>query len=204
MSPSRHLPIRPFRCYDCPVPFSCFSIANPNSPGPSEREGPRPVPRYEYFWGLDMSGAEQGAGGVSGLLAVSMDGVFYLPCYDHNGNIVRYASESGATAAAYVYDPYGNVVEATGLLAEQFTFDFSTKVHDRKLGLVAYQRRFLCPAIGRWINREMVFYACDSDSDIGYGRWRDHVAINAGGIYVGYSGLAFAWTHSEDGHDEQK
>ena len=29
------------------------------------------------------------------LLAVSMDGVFYIPCYDHNGNIVRYVSETG-------------------------------------------------------------------------------------------------------------
>ena len=39
----------------------------------------------ENFWGLDKSGTEQGAGGVEGLLAVSMDGVFYIPCYDHNG-----------------------------------------------------------------------------------------------------------------------
>ena len=38
----------------------------------------------EYFWGMDKSGTEQGAGGVEGLLAVSMDGVFYIPCYDHN------------------------------------------------------------------------------------------------------------------------
>ena len=63
---------------------------------------------------------------------------------------------SGAVAAEYVYDPYGNVVEATGALAEQFSFGFSTKVHDRELGLVAYQRRFLRPAIGRWINRDPI------------------------------------------------
>ena len=43
---------------------------------------------FEYFWGADKSGTEQGAGGVGGLLAVSMDGVLYIPCYDHNGNIV--------------------------------------------------------------------------------------------------------------------
>ena len=35
----------------------------------------------EYFWGADKSGSEQGAGGVEGLLAVSIDGVFYIPCY---------------------------------------------------------------------------------------------------------------------------
>ena len=110
----------------------------------------------EYFWGPDMSGAEQGAGGVGGLLAVSMDGVFYIPCYDHNGNIVWYVSEFGAVAAEYVYDPYGNVVETTGALAEQFSFGFSTKPLDHETGLVAYQRRFLRPAIGRWLNRDPI------------------------------------------------
>ncbi len=110
----------------------------------------------EYFWGLDMSGTEQGAGGVGGLLAVSIDGVFYIPCYDHNGNIVRYVSESGAVAAEYVYDPYGNVVETTGAIAEQFSFGFSAKVHDRETGLVGYQRRFLRPVIGRWLNRDPI------------------------------------------------
>jgi RHS repeat-associated protein len=113
-------------------------------------------PVCEYFWGPDMSGAEQGAGGVGGLLAVSMDSVFYIPCYDHNGNIVRYVSESGAIAAEYVYDPYGNVVEATGPLAEQFSFGFSTQVHDRGTGLVSYQRRFFRPVFGRWLNRDQI------------------------------------------------
>ena len=47
---------------------------------------------FEYFWGADKSGSEQGAGGVEGLLAVSVDGVFYIPCYDHNGNIIASSS----------------------------------------------------------------------------------------------------------------
>ena len=111
---------------------------------------------YEYFWGPDMSGTEQGAGGVGGLLAESIDGVFYLPCYDHNGNIVRYVSESGAVAAEYVYDPYGGIAEESGPLASAFTFGFSTKPLDRETALVSYQRRFYKPAIGRWINRDPI------------------------------------------------
>ena len=63
---------------------------------------------------------------------------------------------SGAIAAEYVYDPYGNVVETTGALAEQFSFGFSTKINDRELGLVGYQRRFLRPVIGRWLNRDPI------------------------------------------------
>ena len=110
----------------------------------------------EYYWGMDKSGTEQGAGGVGGLLAVSVDGAFFIPCYDHNGNIVRYVSEGGSVAAQYAYDPYGNVVEASGALADQFPFGFSTKYHDRETGMIAYQRRFYHPDLGRWLNRDPI------------------------------------------------
>ena len=125
----------------------------------------------EYFWGTDKSGTEQGAGGVGGLLAVSVDGAFYVPCYDHNGNIVRYVSETGGVAARYTYDPYGNITDMSGALATQFSFGFSTKYHDRETGLVAYQRRFYSPGLGRWLNRdpieeeggENLYGFCDND-----------------------------------------
>ena len=108
------------------------------------------------YWGPDLSGTEQGAGGVGGLLAVSLDGAFHLPCYDHNGNIVAYVSESGDLSAQYVYDPYGNLLAATGPLASQFAFGFSTKIHDREAGLISYQRRFYSPSLGRWLNRDPI------------------------------------------------
>ena len=109
-----------------------------------------------YFWGMDKSGTEQGAGGVGGLLAVSIDGAFFIPCYDHNGNIVRYISENGSTAAQYTYDPYGNTIEASGALADQFPFGFSTKYHDRETGFVSYLMRFYNPPDGRWLNRDPI------------------------------------------------
>ncbi len=111
---------------------------------------------FEYFWGMDKSGTEQGAGGVGGLLAVSVDGVFYIPCHDHNGNIVLYVSETGATAAQYTYDPYGNVIESSGPLADVFNFGFSTKCHDRETGMIGYQQRFYSPVLGRWLNRDPI------------------------------------------------
>ena len=111
---------------------------------------------FEYFWGMDKSGTEQDAGGVEGLLAVSMDGVFYIPCYDHNGNIVLYISETGGIAAQYTYDPYGNIIESSGPLADVFSFGFSTQYHDRETGMVGYKRRFYRPDLGRWLNRDPV------------------------------------------------
>ena len=59
----------------------------------------------EYFWGNDLSGSEQGAGGVGGLLATRIDGVFYVPVYGSNGNIMIYVGENGSIAAQYEYDP---------------------------------------------------------------------------------------------------
>jgi RHS repeat-associated protein len=126
----------------------------------------------EYYWGEDFSGTEQGAGGVGGLLAVSYDGEFYVPIYGGNGNIMGYVDESGAFAAKFVYDPYGDVVsiegdmplplkdsppvDISGLHGSDFSFGFSTKYHDREVGLVAYQLRSYSPVLGRWLNRDPI------------------------------------------------
>ena len=110
----------------------------------------------ENFWGNDLSGTEQGAGGVGGLLAVSIDGSFYFPCYDQIGNVVCYVSEAGAIAAQYVYDPYGSVIDQNGALADVFDIRFSTRYTDRETGLVSYKRRFYRPEHGRWLNRDPI------------------------------------------------
>ena len=88
--------------------------------------------------------------------AVSINGEFHIPCYDHNGNIVRYVSEAGTTSASYTYDPYGTVVEAEGPLADVLSFGFSTKYHDRETALVSYLVRFYNPPYGRWLNRDPI------------------------------------------------
>ena len=48
-----------------------------------------------YVWGRDLSGSLDGAGGVGGLLATEVDGVWYFPLYDNNGNVTDYVSETG-------------------------------------------------------------------------------------------------------------
>ena len=110
----------------------------------------------EYFWGIDKSGSEQGAGGVGGLLAVSVNGIFSIPCYDHNGNIVAYVSENGGIESLYVYDAYGNAIEQSGEKADVHSFGFSTKYHEREVSLIAYQKRFYRPDFGRWLNRDPI------------------------------------------------
>ena len=110
----------------------------------------------EYFWGPDLSGTEQGAGGVGGLLAVSANGAFHFPCYDHNGNVTCYVSESGAIAASYLYDAFGNMVGQSGAMAALFRHRFSTKYLDVETGHYYYGRRFYIPVLGRWLNRDPI------------------------------------------------
>ena len=56
-----------------------------------------------YFWGKDLSGTLQGAGGVGGLLYLTVDGVIYIPSDDNNGNITRYLDGNGNTVAEYTF-----------------------------------------------------------------------------------------------------
>ncbi|MBQ8112245.1 MAG: RHS repeat-associated core domain-containing protein, partial [Kiritimatiellae bacterium] len=39
---------------------------------------------------------------------------------------------------------------------EDFSFGFSTKYHDREVGLIAYQLRSYSPRLGRWLNRDPI------------------------------------------------
>ena len=91
-----------------------------------------------YYWGKDLSGTLQGAGGVGGLLYLTIDGVPYIPCYDNNGNITRYLDANGNTVAAYAYDAFGKTVSQSGPLADVFRHRFSTKYFDPETGLYYY------------------------------------------------------------------
>ena len=103
-----------------------------------------------------LSGTEQGAGGVGGLLAVSVDGQYYFPCSDHNGNVMAYVSESGAIVAQYTYTPFGEVMSAAGPMAGVFRLRFSTKYQDEATGLYYYGYRFYDPAMMRFISRDPI------------------------------------------------
>ena len=110
----------------------------------------------ENFWGNDLSGSEEVAGAVGGLLAVSVDGAYCFPCYDSNGNIMRYIGEDGSIVAQFAYDPYGNVLEQLGGTAELLRIRFSTKYADSEVGIVSYLMRFYKPLNGRWLNRDPI------------------------------------------------
>ena len=128
-----------------------------------------PAPRLvrAYAWGLDLSGTEQGAGGVGGLLMVEhvrgpgRPGAIWQPCYDGNGNISAYLDvATGALEEQHDYDPFGNEVvgdfdtTAGGLSCP---FGFSTKYTDAESGLCCYGFRYYIPSLGRWANQDPMY-----------------------------------------------
>ena len=109
-----------------------------------------------YHWGKDLSGSLQDAGGIGGLLYISIDGALYVPCYDNNGNITRYLDSTGSVVATYIYDSFGRTLSSSGPLANVFRHRFSTKYCDPETGLYYYGYRFFIPYLMRWLNRDPV------------------------------------------------
>src|SRR5206468_3121583 len=78
--------------------------------------------QYSFTWGTDLSGTRDGAGGVGGLISMtvhtgSLAGTYFY-CFDGNGNVVGLVnSADGTTAALYEYGPFGELLRASGPMA---------------------------------------------------------------------------------------
>lgn len=111
----------------------------------------------DFVWGLDLSGSLQGAGGIGGLLLWKNDRGHFLYVYDANGNVGQLVNAAtGAIAARYEYDPYGNVLVADGPEAQNNQFRFSTKYFDAETGLYYYGYRYYSTKLGRWTTRDPI------------------------------------------------
>ena len=118
---------------------------------------------FEYFWGADKSGSEQGAGGVGGLLYLTVSNSstpnsstqqLYIPCYDNIGNVTRYCDADGNTVAQYTYDAFGNIISQSGPFADFFRHRFSSKYYDIETDHYYYGYRFYSLSLMRWLNSD--------------------------------------------------
>jgi len=109
-----------------------------------------------FVWGLDLSGTMDGAGGVGGLLVVnSVANGAHFAAYDGNGNVVGLVKAAdGTLSAVYEYDPFGQTLRATGQMANENPFRFSTKRTDNTTRLVLYEFRPYSASLGRWLSRD--------------------------------------------------
>ncbi|MCG3128228.1 MAG: hypothetical protein CHACPFDD_03105 [Phycisphaerae bacterium] len=118
----------------------------------------------------DAAAGLHAAGGVGGLLAThdapggqpTRDFVHF---YDANGNVTQLIDlSSGAAAAKYEYDAFGNELVRTGTFAASNRFRFSTKYTDANTdfagegtdGLSHYGYRYYSPRLGRWMSRDPI------------------------------------------------
>jgi RHS repeat-associated protein len=121
-------------------------------------------PLASFTWGLDLSGSLHGAGGVGGLLWMSIpsgtNAGMYFYAYDGNGNVMALVNAGdGSVAARYEYGPFGELLRATGPMAKANPIRWSTKYQDDEMDLIMYpyrpysapNGRFLCKdPIGEW------------------------------------------------------
>ena len=117
-----------------------------------------------YVWGLDMSETMDGAGGVGGLLWMTLHtgsgptaGTHFC-AYDGNGNVVALASASdGSATGRYEYGPFGDPIRLSGPAATLNPFRFSTKRTDNSTDCVLYEYRVYSPSTGRWGRRDPIW-----------------------------------------------
>jgi len=119
------------------------------------------APVRTYTWGPDLSGSLHGAGGVGGLVCMTVySGVnsgTYFYSYDGNGNVSALIDAAdGVVTGNYEYTPFGGLVRATGDLARENKVRFSTKYYDDESEYSYYGHRYYNPSLGRWPNRDPI------------------------------------------------
>jgi RHS repeat-associated protein len=122
-----------------------------------------------FAWGLDLSGSEQGAGGIGGLVlgwtrangtlggeVNGTGGNTLRYVFDGNGNVMAALDDLGRVRAKYEYGPFGETLTSEGDLAADNPIRWSTKYTDGESGLVYYGYRYYNAGTGRWLNRDPV------------------------------------------------
>ncbi len=112
-----------------------------------------------YAWGLDLSGTPQAAGGIGGLVTVTVvsNSTSYFVGYDGNGNVSGLVSTTnGTTSANYEYGPFGETIRAEGPATSSSPCRFSTKFTDDESDLDYYGHRYYNSCTGRWLTRDPI------------------------------------------------
>ena len=81
------------------------------------------------------------------------------------GDVMYLIDANENTVAAYEYDPYGNIVSATGTMAEINPLRYRGYYYDAELEMYYLQSRYYDPQISRFINADIVL---DAEYVIGF------------------------------------
>lgn len=98
--------------------------------------------------------------------ALKYNGAVYYYITNLQGDVTYLVDANGTAAATYEYDPYGNIITATGTLAQINPLRYRGYYYDNETGLYYLQSRYYDPAVGRFINGDG--YASTGQGIIGY------------------------------------
>lgn len=91
-----------------------------------------------YAWGLDITGSMGATGGIGAMVQqvdYTSGTTAYLPGYDGQGNVTTLMTTAGVVAAAYEYEPFGELLRKDGAYAETNPLRNATKYTDRESNL---------------------------------------------------------------------
>ncbi len=109
-----------------------------------------------YFY-YDMNGRPYG---------LQYNGNIYYYLLNAQGDVIRMLDSTGTTVASYEYDPFGNIITATGIMAEANPLRYRGYYYDRETGFYYLNSRYYDPKIGRFINADS--YVSTGQGIVGY------------------------------------
>ena len=80
------------------------------------------------------------------------------------GDVVKLVTESGAVAASYEYDAWGNILASSGSMAEKNPLRYRGYYYDSETGFYYLQSRYYDPANHRFINADVYTSTDSSDA----------------------------------------
>ena len=100
--------------------------------------------------------------------ALKYNGTTYYYITNLQGDVMYLVDGTGATVASYEYDPYGNILSATGPMAEINPLRYRGYYYDAELEMYYLQSRYYDPMVGRFINADDIGYLGADESILSY------------------------------------
>ena len=100
--------------------------------------------------------------------ALKYNGTTYYYITNLQGDVMYLIDANKNTVAAYEYDPYGNIVSATGTMAQINPLRYRGYYYDAELEMYYLQSRYYDPQIGRFINADDVSLLGASGTALGF------------------------------------
>ena len=100
--------------------------------------------------------------------ALKYNGTTYYYITNLQGDVMYLLDANENTVASYEYDPYGNIVSASGTMAEVNPLRYRGYYYDTELDMYYLQSRYYDPQISRFINADDVSMLGASGTALGY------------------------------------